>query len=101
MPLALLIWKEVFPLPQRKQRNPKVPSSFWTELDAEPVHVALGGELYGDALQLVPVFGGFHARGLEHVLVVVQGEAVAPERGGRRAFRCETCRNSADPRNTA
>ena len=78
MPFALFIWKDVLPEPQRKHRNPKVPSSFWTELMPNPWTLPLV-VLSGDALELVPSLGRIDARGLEHVHVVVQGEAVAAE----------------------
>ena len=73
MPFALLIWKEVLPLPQRKHRKPKVPSSFWSELMPKPCTLPLV-RLEGDALQLVPGLRRLDAGGLQHVLVVVQGE---------------------------
>ena len=46
--------------------------------DAEAVDVALG-RLEGDALELVPGLRGLDPGGLQHVLVVVEREAVAPE----------------------
>src|SRR5208337_2127785 len=36
IPFALSIWNEVFPEPHSQHRNPKVPSSFWTELMPKP-----------------------------------------------------------------